>query len=122
MRVEILINMDWQTSVDYYEKLIALFPEVERKGKSMPYTSLNGHMYSFIDKEGCMGLRLSADGLEKFMTTNKSHQMEQHGRLMKEYAVVPDSLLKNPKKLKKYFLESLAYVSSLKPKPTKKKG
>lgn len=41
--------------------------------------------------------------------------------VMKEYAIVPDALLKKTQELKKYFDVSVAYVSSLKPKPTKKK-
>ncbi|MFT5265293.1 MAG: hypothetical protein ACI8YQ_004044 [Polaribacter sp.] len=44
-----------------YDKLIAANPAIERKGKSMPYTSVNGHMFSFLSKEGTMGLRLSRE-------------------------------------------------------------
>lgn len=32
-----------------YEKLLATIPGIERKGATMPYTSLNGNMFSFID-------------------------------------------------------------------------
>lgn len=113
--------MDWDTSLQHYENLIELFPKVERKGKTMPYTSLNGHMFSFIDKEGVLGLRLSEETREKFLQEFKSSLMEQHGRIMKEYVVVPDSLFKNTKKLSKYFKQSCDYVASLKPKATKKK-
>ena len=35
-----------------YEKLIATNPAVERKGDTMPYTSLNGHMFSLLAKDG----------------------------------------------------------------------
>src|SRR5262245_35597433 len=31
-----------------YEKLVATNPKVERKGATMPYTSLNGHMFSYL--------------------------------------------------------------------------
>ena len=41
-----------------YEKLIATNPNVERKGATMPYTSLNGHMFSFLTKTGTLALRL----------------------------------------------------------------
>jgi hypothetical protein len=41
---------------------------------------------------------------------------------MKEYVVVPDDMLKKTEVLKKYFDISYGYVSSLKPKPTKKKA
>lgn len=40
-----------------YDQLINANPTIERKGKTMPYTSLNGHMFSFLSKEGTMGLR-----------------------------------------------------------------
>jgi hypothetical protein len=35
-----------------YEKLVATNPQVARKGATMPYTSLNGHMFSLLTKEG----------------------------------------------------------------------
>src|SRR5262245_42442244 len=50
-----------QTAADAlsrYEKLIATNPNVERKGATMPYTSLNGHMFSFLTKTGKLALRL----------------------------------------------------------------
>ena len=31
-----------------YEKLVAMTPGVERKGAAMPYTSVNGQMFSFL--------------------------------------------------------------------------
>ena len=40
--------------------------------------------------------------------------------VMKEYAVVPDALLKETKELKKYFDISYEYVKTLKPKATKR--
>jgi len=39
-------------TLNLYEKLVATNPEVERKGDTMPYTSLNGHMFSLLTKEG----------------------------------------------------------------------
>jgi hypothetical protein len=38
--------------LDSCEKLIATNPNVERKGATVPYTSLNGHMFSYLSKEG----------------------------------------------------------------------
>ena len=45
-------------NIEWYDKLITGFPEIERKGAGMPYTSLNGHMFSFMSKEGKVGIRL----------------------------------------------------------------
>lgn len=104
-----------------YDLLLELNPKIERKGKTMPYTSVNGHMFSFLSKEGRMGLRLSKEDRDEFMETFDSKLMEQHGRIMKEYVVVPDALLGDIEELSTYLEKSFQYVSSLKPKPTKKK-
>ncbi len=105
----------------YYDALIARHKEIERKGKTMPYTSLNGHMFTFLSKEGEMGLRLSREDLEEFMQTYQTSRIEQHGRVMKEYALVPENMLKNdPETLSKYIEKSWSYVNGLKPKNTKK--
>jgi len=103
-----------------YEKLVATNPDVERKGATMPYTSLNGHMSSFLTKTGTLALRLPDDERDAFIKKYKTQLCEQHGRIMKEYVEVPDALLNKTRELKKYFDLSFAYLGSLKPKPTKK--
>ena len=108
-------------NLELYEKLVATNPNVRRKGKTMPYTSVNGHMFSLLDKEGKLGLRLPKEEREKFLSEYKTELFVQYGAVMKEYVVVPDDLLKKTDELKKYFELSYGYVSSLKPKPTKKK-
>ena len=108
-------------NLDLYEKLVVTNPNVKRRGKTMPYTSLNGHMFSFLDKEGKLGLRLPKEEREEFLIEFKTELSVQYGAVMKEYVVIPDDLLKKTDELKKYFDISYEYVSSLKPKPTKKK-
>ena len=103
-----------------YEKLIATNPAIERKGDTMPYTSLNGHMFSVLAKDGSLGLRLSKEDREEFIKKHNSELMKQYGVVMKEYVIVPDKLLANTKELEKYFDLSYEYVKSLKPKPTTK--
>ena len=104
-----------------YDTLVEGFSNIERKGKTTPYTSVNGHMFSFLAKDGTMGLRLSKDDRELFLGKYNSQLMEQHGRVMKEYAQIPDDVLKNTEVLKDYFQKSYEYVAGLKPKPSKKK-
>jgi len=104
-----------------YEKLIAAFPEVEMKGDAMRYTSLNGNMYSFLSKDGELALRLPDAELEKFLSKYKAKLFEAYGTVLKKYARVPDSLLKDTKKLKEYFRLSYEHAQTLKPKPTTKK-
>ena len=104
-----------------YEKLVATNPKVQRKGATMPYTSLNGHMFSFLAPKGKLALRLPADAREEFLKKYRSRLCEQHGTVMKEYVEVPDTLHKKTAELKKFFALSYDYVGSLKPKPTKRK-
>jgi len=104
--------------VELYEKLVSLFPEVERKGAGFPYTSHNGNMFSLLNERGEMVLRLGQPEREAFLEKYKTKLNEAYGIVQKEYAVVPDDLLRKTIELKKHFEASLAYVRSLKPKPT----
>jgi hypothetical protein len=58
--------------LDLYEKLIATHPEIERKGAVHPYTSLNGHMFTYLDQTGTMGIRLPEDEVEAFLRKCKT--------------------------------------------------
>lgn len=110
-----------KSKVELYNKLVLNNPKIERKGKTTPYTSVNGHMFSFLSKDGVMGLRLSQNDREAFIQKFDSKIMEQHGRIMKEYVEVPDGLLQETETLSEFLQKSFDHVSSLKPKTTKKK-
>ncbi len=101
-----------------YEKLVATLPGVDRKGATVPYTSLNGHMFSYLTKEGRLALRLPAPERDEFLKKYKTSLCEQYGVVQKEYVVVPDGLLKKTAELTPFFALSCSYVGSLKPKPT----
>ena len=104
-----------------YEKLVATNPKVKRQGATVPYTSLNGHMFSYLTKDGELALRLPAAEREAFLKKYNAKLCEAYGRVQPEYVVVPDPLLASTRELKKYFDVSYGYVSSLKPKPTARK-
>jgi hypothetical protein len=117
------------SALELYEKLVATNPRVELKGNTMPYTSLNGHMFSVLTKNGQLALRLPADERTAFLKAYKTTLCEQYGHVMPEYVVVPDALLAKTRELKRFFEVSYAYVGALRPKPTtrtkqapKKKG
>jgi hypothetical protein len=107
--------------LELYEKLVATNPNVERKGATVPYTSLNGHMFSYLSKNGKLALRLPDADREAFLKKYKAKLCEAYGKVQPEYVEVPDSLLSSTRELKKYFDSSYNYVSSLKPKVTVKK-
>ena len=106
-----------------YEKLVAAFPDVEVKGAKSAYTSLSGHMTSFLTEDGTLALRLPADARAEVTTKHGARPCVQHGHPMKEYVLIPEALASKPAALRKLFAASLAHVGSLKPKPTtRKKG
>ena len=113
--------MDRDEALSLYEKLVATNPAVERKGDTMPYTSLNGHMFSVLHKDGSVALRLPAAKLETFLAKYATKRPVQYGIELKEYAVVPDALLKKTKELARWFETSRAYVGLLPPKATTRK-
>jgi hypothetical protein len=102
--------------LELYDSLIASYPDIERKGKTTPYTSANGYMFTFLSNEGRMGIRLPKERRELFIHTYDTGLMEQYGRVMKEFVEVPDGLLKDKKVITPLIQKSLEYVMSLKPK------
>jgi hypothetical protein len=113
--------MERAKALALYDKLLATNPNVQRKGDTMPYTSLNGNMFSLFTKENRLTLRLPKGEREAFLTRFKTTLSEQYGHVQPEYVVVPDALLAKTPELKRYFDMSYAYVTSLRPKPTTKK-
>ncbi len=110
--------MERSAALARYEKVIAGMTGVERKGDTMPYTSLNGHMFSVLRKDNLVALRLPADERESFLRKYKTTLSSQYGIVQPEYVVVPDSLLSKTIELRRFFEISRAYVQSMKPKPT----
>jgi hypothetical protein len=104
--------------LELYEKLVATNPKVERKGATVPYTSLNGHMFSYLSKEGRLELRLPEAEREAFLKKYKAKLCQAYGVVQPDYVEVPDALLASTRELKKYFDCRYEYVASLKPKPT----
>jgi hypothetical protein len=105
-----------------YEKLVSTNAGTELKGATVPYTSMNGNMSSYMSKEGKLALRLPREEMEAFLEKYKARLCQAYGIVQKEYVEVPDELLAKTSELKKHFDVSVEYVSSLKAKPTKRKA
>jgi hypothetical protein len=102
--------------LELYEKLVAAVPGIKRKGDVHPYTSENGHMFSYLDQSGVMGLRLPEVELAAFLKKYKTGLFESYGVVKKDWAKVPDGLLGKTKELSKYLGISFEYVRTLKAK------
>jgi TfoX/Sxy family transcriptional regulator of competence genes len=104
-----------------YDAVLATNPDIERKGAAMPYTSVNGNMFSLLTADGTLALRLPTREREAFLKKYKTTLCVQYGAVMKEYVSVPASLLANTRQMAKYLALSYEYARALKPKATTKR-
>lgn len=101
-----------------YERLIASVPGAERKGAKLPYTSMNGNMYSMLDEDGVVALRLSPADRAAFTETFGATLQVAYGHVRREYVSVPDAILLDTASLEPWFARSHAYAATLKAKAT----
>jgi TfoX/Sxy family transcriptional regulator of competence genes len=111
-----------ERETELYRTAVAATPGAELKGASMPYSSVNGNMNSFLDKKGTCAIRLGEVEREAFMqefaTVLYAHET---GVVMKEYVAAPPSLLADANRLAGWLGKSLSYAKTLKPKATTRK-
>ena len=105
-----------------YQKLVETNPQVELKGATHPYTSLNGHMFSYLHPRGELALRLPEEERAAFLARYKTTLFAAYGVVQKEYVTVPEALLKKTGELRKHFDLSYRYAAALKPKTKKAKS
>lgn len=108
--------MDSEAVLKIYNEVVATNPNFERKGKTVPYTSANGHMFSFINKDGDLGIRLSKDATAEFDKNFGAQPFKSHGATMREYVLIPESLLMDMDSLGTYLQKGFEHVMSLPPK------
>lgn len=106
----------WTEKLELYDQLIAKCPRFERKGKTMPYTSANGYMFTLLNKAGEIGIRFSKEVQEKYIKEFNSSIYKSYGAVMKGYVLIPDEMLKDLDNVAKYVNESYDYVMTLEPK------
>jgi TfoX/Sxy family transcriptional regulator of competence genes len=101
-----------------YEALIATHPDIERKGKSSPYTAVNGNMFTILSADGTLGMRLAGADRDAFTAVYRTGLYQAHGAVMREYVAIPAALLAYTAELAPWLARSYDYAKSLKPKPT----
>ena len=107
--------------VEISDRLIDAHPTIQRKGAANHYTSVNGHMFSCVNKVGDIAVRLSKEERGVFMQKYSAELLVSYNTVMKEYVVVPDKVLFNVDTFMMYLNMSFDYVSSLKPNPSTRK-
>lgn len=106
----------WEEKLAFYDKLVDTNPNFERKGKTVPYTSANGYMFSILNKDGEIGIRLSKESGERFMKVHQTTRFKSHGAFMRGYVLIPERLYDDMPLLSRLLQESYEYVMSLEPK------
>ena len=99
-----------------YDELVSKCPRFERKGKTMPYTSANGYMFSLLNKAGEIGIRFSKDVQKKYIEEWDTTIFKSYNSIMHGYVLIPNNMLEDLDNLAKYLNESFDYVMSLEPK------
>ncbi len=106
----------WEEKLKIYDALVSKCDRFKRKGKTMPYTSANGYMFSLFNKDGEIGIRFPKETQEKYIKAFKSSIYKSYGAVMKGYVLIPEYMLKDLDHVAKYLNESYDYVMSLEPK------
>jgi hypothetical protein len=99
-----------------YDQLVAMSTKFDRKGKTMPYTSANGYMFSQLNKAGEIGIRLRKDEQQAFFEEHSTTVFKSYGAVMNGYVLVPDRMLEDLSALAVYLDAGYEYVMSLEPK------
>lgn len=106
----------YKEKLKLYDALVAKCPRFERKGKTMPYTSANGYMFSLLNKAGEIGIRFSNEVQKKYLEEFGTTLFKSYNSIMHGYVLIPDEMLKDLDRLAEYLNESYDYVMSLEPK------
>jgi hypothetical protein len=106
----------WKDKLERYDELVAKCLRFDRKGKTMPYTSANGYIFSLLNKDGQLGIRFSKQVQEKYIKEFNAIIFKSYGAVMKGYVLIPDPMLEDLDKLSDYLNESYDYVMTLEPK------
>ena len=106
----------WEERLKLYDELVSRCPWFVRKGKTMPYTSANGYMFSLLNKAGEIGIRFSKEIQKKYMEEWETTIFKSYNSVMHGYVRIPDGMLEDLDVLAKYLDQSYDYVMSLEPK------
>ena len=103
----------YQENLKLYDEAVLLNNRFKRKGKSTAFTSSNGYMFSFLNKDAQLGIRLSKENIEHFHKKFTDENFISNGAVMKEFVVIPNFLLTDTTLLSSWLDKSFDYVNSL---------
>lgn len=104
--------MEYDEKLELYSQALEK-AGIRKKGETLPYSSINGNMFSQMNKEGGLGLRFSDDVKEKYIAEFNSGTFSSYGKELKGYVLIPEGIIKDTHKLSLLLKESRDYVSRL---------
>jgi len=99
-----------------YDQVVSICTRFNRKGKTMPYTSANGYMFSLFNKDDEIGIRFSKDVQKKYLEQYNTTLYKSHNAIMQGYILITKEMLDDLNNVAKLLDESYDYVMSLEPK------
>jgi hypothetical protein len=105
-----------EKTLEIYNELVGMSQKFKRKGKTMPYTSASGYMFSQLNKDGEIGIRLPPERGKFFIEEYDSGPFMSYGARMKDYVRIPESLHTDLELLSRFLDEGFEYVMTLEPK------
>jgi len=109
--------MSYNKMLTFYDEWIGENPDIERKGKTMPYTSANGYMFTLLNKAGEIGIRLPKERREQLSSQFEGvAEFISYGAVMREYVLIPASMYNELSLLNQLLVESYQFVQTKKPK------
>ena len=96
----------YKERLQIFDDIVELCPGIERKGKTMPYTSANGYMFSLLNKDAELGFRFHKEDCKIFMEKHQTGIFKSHGAIMKDYVLIPENMLQEKELLADYLNKS----------------
>lgn len=106
--------MDRKDVIALFERAIAASGQFERKGKANPYTSANGHMFSQINKDDQIGIRLPKSRQAELLAQYGAGPFKSYGATMRDYVCLTREMLEE-EIITSLLEEGFAFVSAMPP-------
>jgi len=101
--------------VTLFDAAISVADQIERKGKTNPYTSANGHMFSQINKDDQLGIRLPKTRQDALLKEYGAGSFKSYGATMRDYVCLTDEMLSDHTLITSLLDEGFAFVSAMPP-------
>ncbi|MEL6724876.1 MAG: hypothetical protein AAFZ74_12040 [Pseudomonadota bacterium] len=101
--------------INLFEGAIKASGRFERKGKANPYTSANGHMFSQINKEDQLGIRLPKARQQDLSERFGAGPFKSYGATMRDYVCLTPEMLIDAALVTDLLNEGFDFVSAMPP-------